>query len=108
MADLDDFGIVSIATAFTRKFGLKNTLQETPVVLTEVGEFSTAWAFNEEYMFDAEGAGDLPADFALAGVGPTITGLTGGVTLIDKAGEGQKVGEANGWSASGEHAPAAE
>lgn len=108
MADLDDFGISSIDTAFTRQFNLKNTLQETPPVLTEVGEFSAAWAFNEEYMFDAEGAGHLPADFALAGAGPTIAGLTGGVTLIDKAGEGQKVGEANGWTASGEHAPAAE
>lgn len=108
MADLDDFGIVSIDTAFTSQFTLKNTLQETPPVLTEGGEFSAAWAFKEEYMFDAQGAGDLPADFALAGAGPTIAGLTGGVTLIDKAGEGQKVGEANGWTASGEHAPSAE
>jgi len=108
MADLDDFGIVSIDTAFTRKFSLRNTLQETPVVLDETGEFAHAFAFNEEYMFDAEGAGDLPADFALAGVGPTIAGLTGGVTLIDKAGESQKVGEANGWTGSGEHAPQAE
>lgn len=108
MADLDDFGITSIETAFTRQFRMQNTLQETPVVLTEVGEFAAAWGFNEEWMFEAEGAGDLPADFALAGVGPTIAGLTGGVTLIDKAGESQKVGEANGWKASGEHAPAAE
>jgi hypothetical protein len=108
MADLDDFGIVSITTALTSQFNLKNTLQETPPVLTEDGEFSNAWAFKEEYMFEAQGAGDLPADFALAGAGPTIAGLTGGVTLIDKAGEAQKVGEANGWTAGGEHAPAAE
>lgn len=108
MAALDDFGIVSIDTALTAQFNLKNTLQETPPVLDEGGEFSNAWAFKEEYMFEAQGAGDLPADFALAGAGPTIAGLTGGVTLIDKAGEGQKVGEANGWTAGGEHAPQAE
>lgn len=108
MADLDDFGIASIETAFTEEFKLTNSVQSTPAVLTEVGEFSKRWAFGEEYMFEAKGAGDLPADFALAGVGPAIAGLTGGVTIIDKAGEGQKVGEANGWTGSGEHAPQAE
>ncbi len=108
MADLDDFGIVSIDTAFTRQFSLRNSVQATPVVLDETGEFAHGFTFKEEWMFDAEGAGDLPADFALAGVGPTIAGLTGGVTLIDKAGESQKVGEAAGWKGSGEHAPAAE
>jgi len=108
MPSLDDFGIVSIDTAFTRQFALRNTLQETPVVLDETGEFAHAFAFKEEYMFDAEGAGDLPADFALASTGPAIAGLTGGVSVIDKAGEGQKVGDAAGWKASGEHAPAAE
>lgn len=108
MADLDSFGIVSISTALTKKFTVKNSLQETPVVLTSAGAFSTAFAFGEEFMFDAEGAGDIPADFALAGAGPTIAGLTGGVSLIDKAGESQSVGNANGWTASGEHAPAAE
>lgn len=108
MADLDSFGIVSIDTALTRKFSVKNSLQETPVVLTSEGAFSHAFGFGEEWMFDAEGAGDLPADFALAGVGPTVAGLTGGVSLIDKAGESQSVGNANGWTASGEHAPSAE
>lgn len=108
MADLDDFGIVSIETALTSKFTLKNKLQGTPAVLTEGGEFAHKFAWGEEYMFDAEGAGDLPADFALAGAGPTIAGLTGGVTLIDQAGEGQKLGDANGWTGSGEHAPQAE
>lgn len=108
MADLDDFGIASISTALVSKFTTKNSLQETDVVLTTVGAFSTAFAYNEEWMFDAEGAGDLPADFALAGVGPTVAGLTGGIQLIDKAGESQSVGSANGWTASGEHAPLAE
>ena len=108
MADLDDFGIASISTALTKKLTVKNSLQETDAVLTSVGAFSTAFAYGEEWMFDGEGAGDIPADFALAGVGPTISGLTGGVQIIDKAGESQSVGSANGWSASGEHAPAAE
>lgn len=108
MADLDDFGIVSITTAFTSEFKLANSVQTTPAVLTEAGLFSSRWAFGEEYMFEAKGAGDLPADFALAGVGPAIAGLTGGVTVIEKAGEGQKVGESNGWTGSGEHAPQAE
>jgi hypothetical protein len=108
MADLDDFGIASISTALVSKFTTKNTLQETEPVLTSVGAFSTGFAYGEEWMFDSEGAGDLPADFALAGVGPTVSGLTGGVQLIDKAGESQSVGSANGWTASGEHAPDAE
>lgn len=108
MSDLDDFGVSSITTAFVEKFTMKNELQETDVVRTSVGLFSTSFAYGEEWMFDSEGAGDIPADFALAGVGPAIAGLTGGVTLIDKAGASQSVGSANGWTAGGEHAPAAE
>lgn len=108
MPDLDDFGITSIETAFTEEFKLADSVQTTPAVLTEVGQFSKRWAFGEEYLFEAKGAGDLPADFALGEGGPAIAGLTGGVIIIDKAGEGQKVGEANGWTGSGEHAPLAE
>lgn len=108
MAGLSDFGITSIDTSFTRQFKLTKTIQETDAVLDYDGTFATAYGYNEEIVFEAEGAGDAPADFALGGAGPTIAGLTGGVTVIDRVGESQSVGSANGWSASGEHAPDAE
>lgn len=108
MADLTDFGIVSIDTSLTRQFRLQKQLQETDAVLESDGSFETAFGYGAEYLFEAEGAGDLPADFALAGVGPEIDGLTGGVQVIDRTGESQSVGSANGWTAGGEYAPDAE
>ena len=105
MADLDDFGIVSISTALTRQFKLTQSLSQGDVVLTEVGLFHHACAYNEEVMFEAEGYGDLPNDFGLAGAGPTVAGLSGGVSLIDSAGKSQRTGNPNEWTAGGEHAP---
>lgn len=105
MADLDDFGIASISTALTSQFTLRNTLQESEVILDEDGLFHHACAYGEEWMFEAEGAGDIPADFALAGSGMTIVGVTGGVTVVDSSGERQQTGQANRWTGSGEIAP---
>jgi hypothetical protein len=105
MADLDDFGIVSIDTALTSQFKLTRSLSQGDVVLTEAGLFHHACAFNEEVMFEAEGYGDLPSDFGLASAGPTVSGLSGGVSLVDTAGQSQRTGNPNEWSASGEHAP---
>lgn len=107
MASLSDFGIASIDTALTRRFKLRHQLQTGEVVLDEVGAFHHQCAYNEEVMFEAEGAGDLPSDFALAGGGPTIAGVTGGVTLVDSTGRRQRTGQANEWSAGGEHAAGA-
>lgn len=105
MAALDDFGIVSIDTALTRQFKLTRSLSLGDVVLTEAGLFNHACAYNEEVMFEAEGSGDLPSDFGLAGAGPTVSGLSGGVSLVDSTGESQTTGNPNEWTASGEHAP---
>lgn len=105
MADLDTFAIQSIDTALTKTFTLRKTIQVGDVVLDEVGKFEHACGFQEEYMFEADGCGDIPADFALAGVGPTIAGLSGGITVVDGTGERQRVGAPNEWTASGEHAP---
>ena len=105
MAALDDFGIDSISTALTAEFKVVRSLSEGDVVLTEVGLFSHACAYNEEVMFEGNGYGTLPADFALAGAGPTVTGLTGGVSVIDGTNLRQRTGQPNEWSATGEHAP---
>lgn len=105
MADLTSFGIVSVSTALTRRFTLRKEVEEGNVALTAGGEFSHACTYGPKYMFDVEGNGDLQADFALAGSGPTIAGLTGGVTLVESTGKSQRMGNPNEWSASGEHAP---
>jgi hypothetical protein len=105
MATIDAFGIQSINTALTRQFRLRKSVQTGDPVLTNVGAFHHQCAFNEEFMFEAEGSGDLPADFALASAGPTISGLSGGITIVDSVDERQTVGNPNEWSASGEHAP---
>lgn len=104
MAALDDFGIDSIDTALTSEFKVIRSLSESDVVTTEAGLFSHACAYNEEVMFEASGYGSLPTDFALAGVGPTVSGLTGGVSLIDSTSLRQRVGQPDEWSATGEHA----
>ena len=74
-------------------------------MLTEDGLFHHGCTYNEEYFFDGEGAGDLPVDFAVASAGPAIAGLAGGVSIVDRAGKRQRVGQSNEWSGSGEHAP---
>lgn len=107
MATIDSFGIVSIDTALTRQFKLRYQLTKGDVVLDEDGEFAHACAYNEEVFFEAEGSGDLPADFGLAGGGPTIVGISGGVSLVDTTDERQRSGQPNEWSASGEHAASA-
>ena len=105
MATIDAFGIQSISTALTRQFRLRKTVQTSDVVMTSVGAFHHGCAYQEEYMFEGEGSGDLPSDFALASVGPTISGLSGGITIVDSTGERQRTGQPNDWTASGEHAP---
>jgi|GEM_PF-2667890 len=105
MATLDSFGIASIDTALTQKFTMTNSVQTGDVVLDEAGLFEHKCAYGEEWMFNVDFSGDLPTDFALASSGPTIVGLTGGVTLIDKVSRSQSSGSANSGSASGEHAP---
>lgn len=105
MATIDAFGIQSISTALVSQFRLRKTVQTGDVVLTSVGAFHHGCAYNEEFMFDGEGSGDLPSDFALASAGPTISGLTGGITVIASANESQSTGSPNSWTAGGEHAP---
>jgi len=105
MPTIDAFGIQSVTTALVRQIRIRRTLQTGDVVLTTVGAFHHACAYNEETMFEAEGSGDLPNDFALASAGPTITGLTGGISIVDSVSERQRTGNPNDWSASGEHAP---
>jgi hypothetical protein len=107
MPALSDFGIVSIATALTKNFKLRKTVEIADPVLSIEGEFVQNATYGPDYTFEADGSGDLPADFALADTGPTITGLSGGISLVLAASESQAVGRHNEWRASGEHAPAA-
>lgn len=107
MPEIDDFGVVSINTALTRRFKLRAQVAVPAPVLTSVGAFSQNATYGKDFEFDADGAGDLPADFALAGDGPTIAGITGGVTVVFKTAEKQALGQHNDWSAGGEHAPSA-
>lgn len=104
---LSDFGVVSISTALTRNFKLRKQVEVPEPVLTSVGAFHQNSTYGPDYLFEADGAGDLPADFALADAGPTISGLSGGVSVVLRVGEGQALGRHNTWSASGEHAPGA-
>ncbi len=104
MADLDTFGIQSVSTALVRQFRRRTTTQQGDVVLTSVGVFNHACTYNRENFFEAEGSGDLPADFAIASAGPTISGLTGGISIVDSVSERQRTGQANDWTAGGEYA----
>lgn len=104
---LSDFGIVSISTALTRNFKKRKTVEVPDPVLNEDGEFHQNATYGADFAFEADGSGDLPADFALAGDGPTIAGLSGGATVVLRIGESQAIGRHNDWSASGEHAPSA-
>ncbi|MFK5920913.1 MAG: hypothetical protein QM496_01935 [Verrucomicrobiota bacterium] len=107
MPAITSFGIVSIGTALTEEFRLKKSVDVSTPTLTSVGGFHAATAYGEIYEFSASGKGDVPADFALGGGGPTIAGLTGGVTLIESTDEDQSNTGRNGWSASGTHAAGA-
>lgn len=107
MADLTDFGIVSIDTALTKQFRRKRSAQVSGPVLTSGGGFHAARAYGIEDEIQASGDGDLPADFALGGAGPTIAGLTGGVTLVEQVDERQNNEGYNEWESRASHAPSA-
>lgn len=103
---LSDYGIVSIDTPFTMKFSKRKKVEPGTPVLTHLGAFSTNVAKKLHWLFNAEGSGDPPADFALAGAGPTVDGITGGKTIVETVEESQtNDGEPNKWSASAVHAP---
>jgi len=102
-----DFAIAAMATAKTTNFRLKHMVEIGTVVLDELGAFSTNETFGEMWEFSAEGAGALPADGTIGGVGPTIGYITGGISLVDSTDENQSVGEEQTWEFSGVNAPGA-
>lgn len=107
MASLSDFGIASISTALTKRFKLRKMVEVPEPVLDEAGLFEQNATYGVEFGIEAEGSGDLPADFAVATDGPTtIAGISGGTTVINQVGESQAIGRHNEWTASGQNAPA--
>lgn len=107
MPSLSDFGIVSVDTALVKNFKLRKSVEMPEPVLTSAGLFNKAGTYGGDFVFEADGSGDLPADFDLAGGGPSgnISGLSGGTTVVLNVGERQGIGRHNEWSANGEHAP---
>ena len=57
MPSLSDFGIVSIATALTRRFKLRKEVTMAEPALTSAGVFSKAGTYGGDYVFEAEGNG---------------------------------------------------
>ncbi len=104
---LSDYGIVSISTASTASLSLRKKVEAGTPHLDLVGKFVGNIAKKLLWEIRAEGTGDLPADFALAGSGPAeIAGISGGVTVIESVEETQtNDGEPNKWTASGVNAP---
>jgi hypothetical protein len=105
---LADYGIVSTTVASTSKLSKRKKVEAGTPHLSLEGEFVGNVAKKLLWNISAEGTGDLPADFAAGAVGPAITGITGGVTLIETSEETQtNDGEPNKWTASGVNAPSA-
>lgn len=105
---LADYGIVSTTVASTAKLSKRKKVEAGTPHLSLVGAFVGNVAKKLLWMISAEGTGDLPADFAVAEVGPAITGITGGITLMESSEETQtNDGEPNKWTASGVNAPSA-
>ncbi len=103
---LEVFGIGAIETAEVEEFRLAKELGVVgSPVLDSDGTFLRNNAAGVQWPFTVRGKGDLPADFVEGSAGPTIDGLTGGVTLVEEAEENQNMGEESSWSASGLHAP---
>lgn len=102
---LSDYGIVSISTPSTAKYSKRKKVEPGTPHLNLVGQFVGNVAKKLHWLINAEGTGDHPADFALAGAGPTDAALTG-KTIIESVEKSQtNDGEPNKWTASGVHAP---
>jgi len=71
------------------------------------GAFHAAEAYDPTHNFSAKGMGDIPVAYALAGAGPAIAGITGGVSIITDLEEGNKNDGHNNWGMSGSHFPGA-
>lgn len=105
---LADYGIVSITTALVTKLSKRKKVEAGTPVLTSGGAFHANRAKKLMFEISAEGVGDLPADFDIATEGPAVSGITGGVTIIEEVEESQTSdGEPNKWTAKGVNAPSA-
>ncbi|HRQ87680.1 MAG TPA: hypothetical protein PLA50_02715 [Bacteroidia bacterium] len=105
---LEDYGIVSISTALVTKFTKRKKVEPGTPVLTSIGAFVQNIAKKLMWEISAEGVGDLPADFTVAGDGPSVSGISGGVTIVEEAEESQTSdGEPSKWSAKAVTAPSA-
>ncbi len=104
---LSDYGIVSIDTPSTAKYTKRKKVEPGTPHLNLVGQFVGNVAKKLHWLINAEGTGELPADFAAGGAGPADEGLTG-KTIIETAEETQtNDGEPSKWTASGVNAPGA-
>lgn len=105
---LADYGIVSITVPTTAKFSKRKKVEAGTPHLNLDGTFAGNVAKKLLWLVNAEGTGDLPADFTIGGTPPTVTGFTGGVLLFENTEETQtNDGEPNKWTASGTYAPSA-
>ena len=105
---LEDYGITSVSTALVSKLTRRKKVEPGTPVLTSEGAFHTNVAKNPIFEIEAEGFGDLPGDFALGSGGPTVVGISGGITIIEEAEESQAaLGDPNKWTAKAVNAPSA-
>lgn len=105
---LGDFAITSISTARTTQVRLKHMVEVGEVTLDEDGEAVENVTYGELWEFSIDGTGDLPADGAIGGAGPSIAYVTGGISLVESTDENEEVGRSSTWSFSGVNAPNAD
>lgn len=78
----------------------------TPVdLIDKVGAAVQQFGINRKQPFAVRGRGDLPDTIALGVSGVTISGITGGVTLVSDITEGDDDGQVNSWSVNGANYP---
>lgn len=105
---LADYGITSIATATTSKLTKRKKVEPGTPRRHLNGTFAGNVTKKLHWLINAEGTGPLPADFALAGGGPEVVGISGGVTIVEQVEETQtNDGEPSKWTASAVNAPGA-
>lgn len=107
-ATLADFGIQAVSTALVEQVRKRKSVTVVGPVLTSAGGFHAAEKIDPMWEFTISGKGDFPTGIAIGeDASPTITDISGGITLIEDTRYSEFDQDYNSWEFSGSNAPGA-
>lgn len=102
-------GIKSIAVSLTQALTLEKKLRETPL-FDKNGAFNAGDLRDPIFSFEVSGKGDVPSGIAIGGTvasGNAITGVSGGISIVENLEITEHTDEYNEFKFSGRNWPSA-